>query len=277
MDGKFSFFFPPITNTSPNMTLSLEEVWRFIKGEDILVVKKKGSPIGTLEQVTNIVRAVRDFSPEKYNSKTEGKVSFLPLVTFGGTFSRRGVDGLEETSGLVNLDIDHISSLGLSLEDLKERLSKDREIGVRLLFTSPSGDGLKIVCKTSGQITDGESYRGEFERLQYFVSQKYSIPIGEEGLDKGISDISRGCLLCHDPHSVLCVDGGIFDSESHPLPEREERDTAYRNEVDSSDFDFIEGRLIPAMFERVDEIFPEMQFRWNRNKWESPFKLDGSP
>lgn len=287
---RFSYFLPPITNTTPEeIPLSLEELRGYISGEETLWVWRRGEerekPIntGTLREVTERVRAL---SPEAYK---RGKTNQLPLVTFGGIFSKRKGDGLETASGLVGLDIDHISQLQkrVSLETLKREISQDREIGVRLLFTSPSGDGLKIVCKTSGQITDRESYRREFETLNRFVSQKYSLPIGEIGLDSNISDITRGCLLCFDPGVILRTWEDSFHPEEHPLPEevnprppRPQRERISGEEVSSWDWeDFADRRLIPALFDRVDSVFPEMSFKYNKQtqEWESPYKLDGSP
>ena len=282
---RFSYFLPPVTNTHPDRSLSLEKVWGYISGRETLRVLRipasGGYPteIGTLQEVTGIIRSL---PPEVYNNKHEGKVTYLPLCTFGGVFTQRNGEGLRGVSGLIGLDIDHISRLdGVSLEDLKNRLSQDREIGVRLVFTSPSGDGLKIVCKTSGKITDRESYRKEFETLQYFVSQKYSLPVGEVGLDKGISDITRGCLLCFDPDAVLQTWEDSFNPDLHPLPETERpRPRTERREesVFSWDWESFENdKLVPAIFDRIPEIFPEMRFKWRGREWQSPYKLDGSP
>lgn len=284
----FSYFLPPVSNTTPERDLTLREVWEYISGRDSLDVQRRNksgglTPLGTLQRVTERVRSL---SKEDYNSKTKGKVQYLPLVTFGGVFSQRKGDGLQMSSGLINLDIDHLSGLGLNLQELKQKLSQDREIGVRLVFTSPSGDGLKIICKTSGEITDRESYKREFETLQYFVSQKYSLPIGEVGLDKGISDITRGCLLCFDPSSVLLEWEDTFHPESHPLPpevlspRRRSpglEEAVGREAVLPWDWEDFVGRLISALFDRIDSVFPEMSFRYSGNKWESPYKLDGNP
>lgn len=276
---RFSYFLPPIWNTTPARVLSLEEVWEYVTGRKILDVYREDTStrqttrIGSLQDVT---RRVRSMTPQEYGNRQTGKVTLLPLVTFGGVFALREGDGLRETSGLVCLDIDHATSQGVSLEDLKHRLSQDREIGVRLVFTSPSGDGLKIVCKTSGEITDRESYRREFEILNSFVSRKYSVQ-----LDSQTSNIDRGCLLCFDPDAVLQTWEDTFDPETHPLPQ-EERPRPKRerrtDSVSSWDWDsYKEERLIPALFERIDSVFPEMSFRWRGDTWESPYKLDGSP
>ena len=276
---RFSYFLPPVWNTAPDRVLSLEEVWEDITGRNILQVSRRDpqtgvlSRIGTLQDVT---QRVRSLSPEEYGSRQTGKVTSLPLCTFGGIFSKREGNGLQETSGLVCLDIDHATSQGVSLEDLKGRLSQDREIGLRLLFTSPSGDGLKIVCKTSGQITDRESYRREFEILNSFVSRKYSVQ-----LDSQTSNIDRGCLLCFDPDAVLRTWEDTFNPDLHPLPVEEIRRPQRERRTDSVsswDWDtYREERLIPAVFDRLDSVFPEMSFRWRGDTWESPYKLDGSP
>lgn len=276
---RFSYFLPPIWNTTPARVLSLEEVWEYVTGRKTLDVYREDTStrqttrIGSLQEIT---RRVRSMTPQEYGNRQTGKVTLLPLVTFGGVFSKREGDGLRETSGLVCLDIDHATSQGVSLEDLKHRLSQDREIGVRLVFTSPSGDGLKIVCKTSGEITDRESYRREFEILNSFVSRKYSVQ-----LDSQTSNIDRGCLLCFDPDAVLQTWEDTFDPETHPLPQEERPRPKRERRTDSVspwDWDsYKEERLIPALFERIDSVFPEMSFRWRGDTWESPYKLDGSP
>lgn len=283
--GNISYFSPPVSNTTPEIDpLSLEEVWEFVSGRRTLQVEKVTQAgrvnLGSLQSVTEKVRSL---SPEVYSDKRRGKVQYLPMILPEGVFTRRGIEGLSSPSGFVLLDIDHISQLeGVSLEDLKERLSQDREIGLRLLFTSPSRDGLKIVCKTSGEITDSQSYRREFETLNYFVSQKYSIPIGDRGLDPNNSDISRGCLLCFDPGAILKDWEDTFQSDTHPLPEVEKpRPKPQTGPVGvfSWEWDsFTEERLIPAIFARVDQIFPDMDFRYNTQKerWESPLKRDGT-
>ena len=171
----FSFYRPPIDSTPiPTETLSLEEVYRRITTDR------------TLQDNTETIRTLLHLEGE--DRYKEEKKRLLPSVTFGGVFDYRhrdpqkyrdsllekrktetdpqeiskiernislleGKKGLLSPSGLVIIDIDHISQTGVSLEGLRERLSGDREIGVRLVFVSPSGDGLKLVCKTASGTT----------------------------------------------------------------------------------------------------------------------------
>ena len=286
---KFSYYLPPFGNTIPERSLTLREVWEFITGRKTLQVQRvhtksrELSPVGTLEECTRIVR---NMSPEEYSDKMRGKGNYLPSVTFGGEFSQRRGENLLAASGLICLDIDKLDKLdkpGMDVETLREQLSKDTEIGLRLLFVSPSGKGLKLVCKTSGKITDAKSYTREFKTLNAYISQKYDIPIGEgAGLDP-IKDITRSCLLCYDPQSVF-VEGGEFRSELHPLPDSETKSEKPKKELlagggyaSTTDLDsFKKKELMPALFDKIDQIFPSMEFRYRRNKWESPYNLDGT-
>ena len=279
---KFSYYLPPVFNTSPDRELSLREVWEYITGAVPLQVERtdsrtgKPEPLGTLEEVTGRVRAM---TYEQYADRSNGKTSLLPVVTFGGTFSQRKTEGLKAASGLICLDIDHISRLGLSVPDLRERLAADTEMGLCLLFISPSRDGLKLICRTSGEITDRDSYRREFETLQGYVSERFDIPVGNPGLDT-ISDIARGCLICLDPEALLREAAVPFRPERHPLPRTERRAQARAaapGPFTGSDWDSFKADLGDAIFENIDQIFPDMQFTRRGNTWESPLKLDGTP
>ena len=275
---QFSYFLPPISQTVSQGDLTLEEVWEYLTGRkslDVWSINPKTKTRTYKGSLQDLTKKVRSMSKEEYGSRDKGKTSLLPLCTFGGTFLQREGDKLIQASGLICLDIDKISSQeGVSLEDLKERISQDREIGVRLVFTSPSGDGLKIVCKTSGQITDRDSYKKQFNSLNSFVSQKYSV-----SMDDSTSDITRGCLLCYDPGAILQTWEDTYNPK--PLQEKE-RVRPQRREIrgDFSPWDwdrFKEETLIPAVYDCLDLVFPDMDFTYTGRGWESPLKLDGSP
>ena len=232
-----SVYTPPISSAYiPTHSITLEEVWERITSKD-------------LQEKTQRLRALRsEGKEEEYKSLKKGS---LPSVTFGGTFDYRRIDpqeyreyllrelerekdpikvskmkrtigllegkvGLLESSGFVIIDIDHISETGLSLQELKDRISEDREIGVRLVFTSPSGDGLKVVCRVSSQITDKDSYKTAYNSLRHFINSKYG-----EIVDKSGSDIDRLCLLCCDRDARIRDYEETFSPDLHPVPQRE--------------------------------------------------------
>lgn len=279
MEERFSYYLPPVFNTIPSRELSLREVWGYITGEQSLGVERMDArtgetqSLGTLREVTD---RVRKMSPEEYADRSRGKTQFLPVVTFGGTFSQRKTEGLLSASGLICLDIDHISKLGLSVQELRGRLAADTEMGLCLLFISPSGDGLKLICRTAaGSIIDRDSYRRGFEALQGYVSKMFDIPIGNPGLDT-TSDIARGCLLCYDPDALLREDALPFSPEQHPLPSPPRKAPERIASGTCADWDSFKTALREAIFENADRIFPDMQFTRRGDTWESPLKLDGS-
>lgn len=232
-----SVYTPPISSAYiPTHSITLEEVWERITSKD-------------LQEKTQRLRTLRsEGKVEEYKSL---KKESLPSVTFGGTFDYRRIDpqeyreyllrelkrekdpikvskmkgtigllegkvGLLKSSGFVTIDIDHISETGLSLQELKDRISEDRELGVRLVFTSPSGDGLKVVCRVSSQITDKDSYKTAYNSLRHFINSKYG-----EIVDKSGSDIDRLCLLCCDRDARIQDYEETFSPDLHPVPKKE--------------------------------------------------------
>lgn len=206
-----SFYRPPISSAYiPTHSVTLEEVWERITDR------------GLQDQTTALRRLLQEGRKEEYKTS---KGNLLPSVTFGGTFDYRTTNketlfrekktGLLKGSGFVIIDIDHISETGLSLQELKDRISEDREIGVRLVFTSPSGDGLKVVCRVSSQITDKDSYKTAYNSLRHFINSKYG-----EIVDKSGSDISRLCLLCCDRDARIQDFEETFSPDLHPVPQK---------------------------------------------------------
>ena len=207
-----SVYRPPFSSAYiPTESITLEEVWERITDR------------GLQDQTTALRILLQEGRKEEYKTS---KGNLLPSVTFGGTFdyrttntetlSREGKTGLLRGSGFVIIDIDHISETGLSLQELKDRISEDREIGVRLVFTSPSGDGLKVVCRVSSQITDKDSYKTAYNSLRHFINSKYG-----EIVDKSGSDISRLCLLCCDRDARIQDFEETFSPDLHPVPQKE--------------------------------------------------------
>lgn len=264
--------------------MTLREVWEYIRGD----------------------RAKYWTSRLRETGDTSIKEKKLDFVTFGGVFSYRDTEHLVKPSGYLIVDIDHVSRIGRDIRELRDELLKDKELGLRLIFISPRGDGLKLVCKSLWDIETPEDFRSCVYSLLGYVHETHKIPyfVGdnekkEKILDKDCTDIPRSCLLCHDPESVLVEEGSPdyslgFNPDEHYFPEEEVREDMDKEEgketqrpkpkrilpqgIGSFDWtDFVDGRLVPAMFERIDEIFPDMDFSPTSKAWISPRKLDGSP
>lgn len=193
----FSYYKPPISNTQPFKEVTLERIYKFISGNE-------------LKKVTESLR--EDYNSGKEEEYKKKKSKHLPYVTFGGVFKNREDKGLETPSNYLTIDIDHISDTTKNLIELREELSEDTEIGVRLIFISPSGNGLKVVCETSTEIKDKDSYKEVYKALSHYINTKYKIQVDKT------SDISRACLLAYDKEAIFKTGDYKFDPGRHPLP-----------------------------------------------------------
>jgi len=120
---QFSYFKAPIQNLKPYTSVTLHQVFKGITGD-------------FFRTQTQRLRTLKENDAKKY------KAVRFDYVTFSGTFTKRRIEGLIEHSGLICLDFDH---LGNSLAGIRKMLIADTQLPPALLFTSPSGNGLKLI------------------------------------------------------------------------------------------------------------------------------------
>ena len=115
--------------------------------------------------------------------KSKEKVKRFPAVTFAGTFTGTGkANDIKKMSGLIVLDIDHIT-------DLKEALNQiQQDNHTYIVFTSPSGDGLKVIIKHN--LKDPTQWKYLYMELESYYKQRFNIDTDQSG-----KDISRMCFL----------------------------------------------------------------------------------
>jgi hypothetical protein len=167
---KFNFFQSPITNTSPTGVWGLDDVHRYIATSE--VARKNTEELRSIKDE----RQHREFKAKNFDS-----------VTFSGVFTKRCADGLIEHSGLVVLDIDHV---GEKVNELKGLFIIDQMLQPLIVFTSPSGDGLKVVVEIDLEKGDHLTW---FYALKGYVSEIYGISIDEK-----CKDVGRACFLPYD-------------------------------------------------------------------------------
>lgn len=165
----FSYFKKPITNVIPAGTKSLLEVYELIKGD-------------TFKENTAKLRSLSDIKEAR-----KFKAFSFDYVTFSGSFTSRRDKNLKEHSGLMVIDFDHLENL----KNLKDQLLNDKYFETELLFTSPSGDGLKWVIAIDIQEADHQQW---FKGISNYLNTTYQVQLDESG-----KDISRACFLPHDP------------------------------------------------------------------------------
>jgi hypothetical protein len=140
--------------------------------------------------------------------KSAMKVYYFPAVTFAGTFSGTGtVDDITKMSGLIVLDFDHIQNL----TEVKQKLQNDDH--TFLLFTSPSGDGLKLVVKHD--LEDPLKWK-----YLYFEFESYYLNTFGLITDKSGKDICRMCFLpfienlYRNESSIIWKYSGVYERQN---------------------------------------------------------------
>lgn len=165
--AKFSFFKRPVLNTRPSKEMTLEEVYQLIKGTSYKAQ----------------TMALRDLPKEEAGLY---KKQHLDFITPSGTFSYRDIKSLVKHSGLMVIDLDRLCEV----EALKKALLADRYFETELLFTSPSGMGLKWIV--SIDLKKG-THLEWFMAISNYIKQAYGLEADPSG-----KDVARACFLCWD-------------------------------------------------------------------------------
>jgi len=143
--------------------------------------------------------------------------SRLPATTFSMLgAAQRGMralnDGTAVHTGLFVYDLDHLSGFGLTPTELRSRLMPGSVEGVVMAFTSPSGDGYKIVLRVHDPPTDSDSHSQRYPILAEHLRQVLSLPAGV--IDASTRDCSRLCYVSHDPSVFIDLDAAPVSEQS---------------------------------------------------------------
>lgn len=144
---------------------------------------------GTHAQVVQRLRNLRATDEAAYKA---AKAEELPGWIWTGKFSYRSNDRLVQHSGLVCMDFDHLPED--KLPEIRARITEDQH--VFLLFTSPSGVGLKVVVAVEPK---PEQHRAQFDALKDHFNTLLAPYGGKVKADKIARALSQLCFVSHDP------------------------------------------------------------------------------
>jgi DNA-binding transcriptional MerR regulator len=113
----------------------------------------------------------------------------LPAVCFSGIFNKRNDSAIQQHSGFICLDFDGYAT-AKDMKAERKRIEKDRY--VYSVFTSPSGNGLKVLIKIPQDPDNHTSYFNALEK--HFNSEHF---------DKTCKNVSRVCYESYDPMLYL--------------------------------------------------------------------------
>ena len=123
----------------------------------------------------------------------------LPCILFAGEFAQRNGNGLVKASGLMCLDFDKYENDAVMLE---HRAMLERNAHFVLIFTSPSGKGLKGVIRVSQNITK-ETFPKIFKSFKKEFDYDY--------WDGSSCNIDRVCYESYDPDIYVNENATIYD------------------------------------------------------------------
>ena len=139
---------------------------------------------------TEALRAAPVGSPQRAELKRG-----LDYVTPAGTFTHRANAGLVKASGLLPLDFDHVPDVAAA----RAALLADAELAPELvlLFTSPSGDGLKVFVRTDPAAAHLDNFRAYAAYLGAHYAALGLVP------DEAGKDVARACFVPYAPDAWL--------------------------------------------------------------------------
>ena len=164
-DYCFSFFRKPIQNIEPLRAIGVVDVYRYVVGHyaqpQTEALRSMTSPTDVKKYKASHFEMTSPADVKKY------KASHFDYCTFSGLFRKRNEKELIMHSGLMCLDFDHIENM----EEVKQQILNHEYFDTELLFTSPSGNGLKwiIPVDLKGWEHFEVDYTCGFERMGTFT------------------------------------------------------------------------------------------------------------
>lgn len=163
----------------------------FHTGVEVVLKKIKDGSSRELIENLRALPITDDYKEQRNELKKQ-----LPAFSFSGKFKWRANDAIQESSGLICLDFDHLPNYDLMADALR------RDEYTYAFFRSPSGDGIKVLIKIPPII---ENYSKYFDALRmYFKMDDF------EGWDD-LKDISRLCYISYDPDLYFNKTSKVFD------------------------------------------------------------------
>ncbi len=92
------------------------------------------------------------------------------------------------------LDFDHLSNKEINPDILRGKLASDPE--VLMIFTSPGGDGLKVMFGLHEKCFDAAQYKLFYKIFAQAFARKFQL---NQVVDSQTCDVTRACFISHDP------------------------------------------------------------------------------
>ena len=177
----------------------------------------------TREQFWALVKAPRtseliDGYRESGDAALKRKLpAFIFQATFDETTSKKGNKGrwraqaAARLNGLCVMDVDHVEN-PREVYDAWLKVHDFNELGIVLVYVTPSGRGLKVVFKARtewGNLIDNQHRMGSLLEVE---------------VDESCKDASRMSFVCKESDILFIDEGGLFDYENSAFGEKYDGD-----------------------------------------------------
>ena len=144
------------------------------------------------------IEALRQLNEKEYGEQKNK----LPHFTPSGIFKdNRSIDNLSEYNSVIVLDIDKVGDDAMFIRDNAAKIAHTFSA-----FISPSGNGVKILVKTS---MDEKNHEIAYKQIVEFYEKNLGVEI-----DKSGKDISRACFVSYDPDLYINKNSEIFQLQT---------------------------------------------------------------
>ena len=150
---------------------------------------------------------------EAAEEKIKASKKTLPAALWNGRFKIRKNTGIEQYSGYLCADIDHVPE---RLDELLNLAKHDSHVVAA--FVSPSGNGFKIIFRVQLAV-DERSHQHNYKAVRDHVATNYRAKA-----DEAAKDIARLCYASHDPEAFLNANAEPLDVcvDASPQPNSDE-------------------------------------------------------
>jgi hypothetical protein len=173
------------------------------------------------------------------------------------------------------IDFDHLSEKQTTPEQLKKKLKEDDRIA--LMFTSPGGDGLKVLVVLKEPFKDSGKYTLFYKLFIAAFARDAGLA---QVVDKRTSDAARATFLCHDAEAYYNpfyqpVDVAAFIDFDSSLQVDEARALAKEQEVEHKQLVAEQKVLVEVEDDPLpDETLSEIKKKLNPKYRPKPHKRD---
>lgn len=174
------------------------------------VYKALINPNGKVAEQLNRLQHIRLIDPNKYR-KLKTELPYLVCAQFHPMIRRK--ENFLHTERFL-IDIDHLSEYEIDQGQLRLKLMADKR--VELLFSSPSGDGLKALFRLNQKISDSSYYALFYKSFCVELNKRYQLGAA---LDSTTNDVTRCCFVSYDPKTYYNENPELIDPENYLIEE----------------------------------------------------------